>query len=160
MDKLLKVSIIVAVLLAGFGVFYHYVIYLPQLERKKEERAAQEKREAASRLERERAEAAKREEDRQAAYAACLQTARLNYEGDWANACKTAAELQASRLRTCLSDTLILNNPYMGKKYCYSTYGASNPSPSCSLPMTVADSLNKAFKDARQSCLAEAKSGL
>jgi len=32
-DKAVKLAIIVGILLAGSGIFYHYVIYLPDLER-------------------------------------------------------------------------------------------------------------------------------
>jgi len=46
-DKFVKISIIVAALMAGFGVFYHYVIHLPAIEREKRDAEEQEKADAA-----------------------------------------------------------------------------------------------------------------
>lgn len=34
-DKLMKLAIIAGFLLGGFGVFYHYLIFLPDLERQR-----------------------------------------------------------------------------------------------------------------------------
>ncbi len=160
MDKLVKLAIVVGVLLAGVGVFYHFVIYLPDLDRKKEEHLAQEKREAEFQKEQLRLEAANREQTRQTTYTACLQGARANYELNWATACKTAAASQVSRLRSCLADNLIVTNPYMGKNYCYNTFGGGNESPNCSLPKSTAEGVNKTYKEEQDRCLAESKSGL
>lgn len=63
MDKLVKISIIVASLLAGFGVFYHYVIYLPDVN-------AQHK----------------------AYYAKCRTAANEHYNSNWAAECKALAK--------------------------------------------------------------------
>ena len=44
---MLKIAVILGSLLVGFGVFYHYVIYLPSLENRKMEQAEKDKRENA-----------------------------------------------------------------------------------------------------------------
>ncbi len=43
MDKMLKLALAIAMLLAGGGVFYHYVIFLPAVERQAAAQAEQEK---------------------------------------------------------------------------------------------------------------------
>jgi hypothetical protein len=45
MDKLLKGSLAIGALLAGFGVFYHYVFFIPTVEREKQERVQAQQRE-------------------------------------------------------------------------------------------------------------------
>jgi hypothetical protein len=149
MEKLLKVAVILGALLAGVGVFYHYVIFLPSVERQKIERAETEKREAAN-----------QEASRQRFYEACKKDARSNYSANWAAACEDHAHTQTNRLRGCLSDQTIITNPYMGENYCKTTFGDIDPSPDCSLPKSRSESINQANKDAQQQCLAEARGGL
>lgn len=160
MDKFVKLAIIVGVLLAGVGVFYHFVIYLPELDQKKDERAAQEKRAVEFQQEQLKREAADREQIRQATYQECLQGRRANYETNWASACKINAASRSARLRSCLSDNLTISNPYMGKNYCYNTFGGADASPTCSLPRLTADGIGKTYKEEQDRCLAESKSGL
>jgi hypothetical protein len=81
MDKWVKLSIVAGVLMAGFGVFYHFVVFLPSLEREKK-----------------------------AAYAVCMQKARSNYDESWAAECRTMAERKKLDLQNCLADPTIINN--------------------------------------------------
>ena len=193
MDKAVKLAIIVGILLAGFGVFYHYVIYLPSLEQRKVEsereekeaakraeverveaakRAESERLEFALRLEEERAEAARRAQIakleaaqrdlrrdfmRKSAYNDCLDRAGKAYDVNWADACKANAKARSASLKNCLEDPNVMNYPNMGARWCHSTWGAADPSPSCSLPSSVAESINKTHDKAKQQCLAEAK---
>lgn len=186
MDKAFKFAIIVGVLLAGFGLFYHYVIYLPDVEQRRVEReraekeaarrdeieaakrAAIERAEAALRAEAERVEAAKRAEiakheanlrnlQRKSAYYSCLDGAGKSYDANWANACKAQAKVRFANLEKCLNDPNIVGNQFMGVRYCHSTYGGADPSPTCSLPGNIADDINKLHDKAKQQCLAEAK---
>lgn len=62
MDKWLKVSIMVAVLLAGAGAFYHFVFVLPEIE-----------------------------QARRGAIESCRYAARMVYDVHWAAACATQA---------------------------------------------------------------------
>jgi hypothetical protein len=75
LDKLLKLSIMVAVLLAGAGIFYHLVIYLPEVERSRRADAKQEAQAIAARTSVEQ----------------CLQAAQLLYDITWASACMAVA---------------------------------------------------------------------
>jgi hypothetical protein len=138
MDKLTRMAVIAGVLLAGIGVFYHYVIFLPGVEHDK---AAQAVR-------------------RQAAYSRCMEQADSIYNADWATACKDVAESAAVELRNCLSDKLIMTNPYMGASYCKRTFAGADPSPECTLPKSRAQSLNAAHKEAQQRCATEARLGV
>ena len=160
MDKLMKFAITVGALLAGFGVFYHYVVHLPGLEREKQQRAETEQRRKSEAQERQKLEAEYRAELRRRAYDACLDEARRNYTADWATACKAVASDKNAKLRTCLSDKTIIENRYMGVGWCRSNYGDADATPDCSLPSPRAESLNKQFRTGEERCLAEAKSGL
>jgi len=189
MDKAVKFAIIVGILLAGFGVFYHYVIYLPNLEQRRVERereekeaakraeaerveaakrAAVERAQAAILAEQERAEAARRAEiarheaalrnlNRKSAYYDCLDRAAKSYSAQWASECKAQAKIRSAKLKTCLEDPNIVGNQFMGERYCHSTWGGADPGPDCSLPSSLADSVNKTHDKAKQQCLAEAK---
>ena len=160
MDKLVKGVIVLAALLAGIGVFYYFVVFLPnienqklELERQKTERAETEKRAAAT-------QAASQEMIRQKMYDECKRGARTNYEVNWATACKTNARLRTSELQNCLTDRAIMANQYMGESYCRKTFSAEDASPDCALPISVSSPINQTLKDEDQRCLAEAKSGL
>lgn len=185
MDKSLKISIMVACLLAGFGVFSYYAIYLPDLEQRKEERqrakkkeeaarrAWQERLEAAARADQERAKAEKRAQveeleasqreaqarqhdlARKSAYYTCLDAAGKDYDANWANACKTQAKARWVALKNCLEDPNTGGNQFMGEVYCHSLYGGADPSLTCSLPSSIADGINKNHDKAKQQCLAE-----
>jgi len=180
-DKIVKLAIIVGILLAGSGIFYHYVIYLPDLEQRKVERDRVDREEAARRAEIERIEAAKRAAlERRAAllaeqqrieparraeiakheaamrninrntYYDCLNSVRKSYEGDWANACKTQAEIHSAQLKNCLETR------GLGETFCHSTFGGADPSPQCALRSSIADDINKNHDKEKQRCLAEA----
>jgi hypothetical protein len=56
MNRFLQLAVALGVLLAGGGVFYHYIVFQPEVRAKYEE---------------------------------CLRSARLNYERDWAELCKS-----------------------------------------------------------------------
>lgn len=149
MEKLVKFGVVLGALLAGLGVFYHYVIFLPSVERQKVKQEEAEKREAAS-----------KEASRQIFYETCKKNANSNYSANWASACEDVARTETMRLRNCLSDRAVMSNPYLGEHYCKSTFGDIDPSPNCSLPKIRAESIDQSFKDAQQRCLAEARDGL
>jgi invasion protein IalB len=75
-DTLVKFSIIVASLLAGFGVFYHYVIYLPDVDAQ-----------------------------RKAFYVKCQKGANENYKSAWAAACKAQAQGPNCSLPAVIADS-------------------------------------------------------
>ena len=138
MDKLLKLAIVFGVLLAGTGVFYHYVIFLPGVEK---EKTAQLGR-------------------RQEAYSRCIEQTESIYDANWAAACKDVAQLEAVELRNCLSDRMVMTNPYMGAAYCKRTFSGADPSPECTLPRVRAESIDTAHKQAQQRCATEARLGV
>ena len=149
MDKLMRLAVMFGALLAGGGAFYHYVVFLPGIERAKQDQVATEKREAA-----EQANA------KQVAYEACKQLARATYESNWATACESVAKERTAAMRNCLVDPSIMKNEFLGKQFCNRTYGEVDPSASCTLPGVRANSINGYLKTAEDKCLAEAKTGL
>jgi hypothetical protein len=149
MDRLMRFAVLLGALLAGGGVFYHYVFFLPGVERVKQEQVAQNKRDAEA-----------KERQRQLTYVSCKVSAQKAYDLDWANACFTVFKEQKVSLEACLKDKLIMGNEFLGRSHCESTYSGASPSLSCSLPLARADSLNHDLKEAQDKCLSEAKTGL
>jgi hypothetical protein len=149
MDKFLARTLGVAALLAGAGIFYHYVVHLPSLDREKK---AAEATAADSLAEEKRQRAAK--------YQVCLFTASQNYDQGWASACKSLAADNTRSLENCLATPSIMQNQFMGRQWCEKQYGDIDASPNCSLPGGRADNVNKYFTDAKKQCELEARTDL
>ena len=181
MDKIVKLAIIVGILLAGSGIFYHYVIYLPDLEQRKVERDRVDREEAARRAEIERIEAAKRaalerraallaEQQRieparrvdMAKHEAAMRTInRKTYYGCLNSVRKSyednwanACNTQAKLHSAQLQNCLETRG--LDETFCHSTFGAADPSPQCILRSSIADDINKNHDKEKQRCLAEA----
>jgi hypothetical protein len=148
-DKFVKIAVIVAALMAGFGIFYHYVIHLPSIERDK-----------IAAVEKEKTEAEATEAARKVQYESCKRTASQLYNIDWARACVSVANAKKADLQNCLTNRSIVTNPYMGEHYCRENFGGADPSEDCTLPKSRAESINKTLSDAEQQCLLEARGGL
>lgn len=141
-NRLLRLALAVGVLLAGAGVFYHYVVYLPHVDEQK------------------RADARARDEARTEGYSRCMQAAREQYDSDWADTCKSVAQSNAIELKNCLRDRLVMSNQFMGAEYCKRKYGEADASPNCTLPGKRADAVNDYYKAAKATCAAEARLGV
>lgn len=182
MDKLLKIAIIVGVLLAGFGVFYRYVIYLPDLEQRRVERERADREEVARQAEIERIEAAKRAAwERRAAllaerqrieparraetekHEAAMRNVNRKTYYDCLNSARKSYEDDWAN--ACKTDVEIhsaqlkncLETRGLGETFCQSIYGSADPSPQCTLRSSIADVINKNHDKEKQRCLAEAK---
>ena len=149
MDKFVARGLTGAALLAGLGIFYHYVIYEPALQRDRETKEA-----AAV----ERAEALQKEKANK--YAVCVDVARVNYDSNWAEACKNVAAENTRDFKNCLATPSIMSNPYMGAQWCQQQYGAIDPQPNCTLPGKRAEQINQYFADSKAQCEREAKLGM
>lgn len=149
LDKVSRLAIPLGVLLAGAGVFYHYVVFLPGLERQKQ-----------SQLEAEKVAQENKATQRAVQYELCNQRARSVYVSDWATACQSVADDQKLNYENCLKDPLVMGNQFLGKQYCIRTFGKANPAPDCTLPGPWANSINAAYKDSQQRCLQESKNDL
>ena len=182
MDKAVKIAIILGILLASFGVFYHYVIYLPDLELRKAERERAEIEAAVRRAEIERIEAARRaalerraallaEEQRieparrvdMAKHEAAMRTInRKTYYGCLNSVRKSyednwanACNTQAKLHSAQLQNCLETRG--LDETFCHSTFGAADPSPQCILRSSLAEGINKYHEREKQRCLAEAQ---
>ncbi len=69
MEEMLKIAVILGSLLIGFGVFYHYVIFLPSVENRKMQQAEKEKRESAEQA-----------NQRQLTYLTCMSAVGQDYD--------------------------------------------------------------------------------
>lgn len=85
MNKIVSVALSLGILLAGGGVFYHYVIFLPAVQANKEALEAKKAEEA----EQARVDAQQKEIAKAKIYTACLADAQGNYIHNWNRACKS-----------------------------------------------------------------------
>jgi len=182
MDKAVKLAIIVGILLAGSGIFYHYVIYLPDLEQRKVERDRADREEAARHAEIERIEAVKRTAlERQAAllaeqqrleparraeiteHEAAMRNINRKTYYDCLNSMRKSYEgdwANACKTQAKIHSAQLKNcleTRGMGETFCHSIYGDADPSPNCALRSSIADDINKSHDKEKQRCLAEAK---
>jgi hypothetical protein len=172
-DALLKLSIVVAVLLASSSVAYYHLIYLPERDaridaakaaaeqRRADETAAAEQRrsdEATAAEQRRSDEAAAAEQHRavekagaRMRYDRCLSDAQDNYHLNWVSNCNSKKQKEAQAYARCISastnDTSWI---------CHKPDASSD----CSLPSYIADSLGADLNKARDRCLQMYKSGL
>jgi predicted glutamine amidotransferase len=161
MDKHLRITIIVAILMVSLSASYYFVIYLPGLEKQKKEQTEREKEQTErekEQTEREHKIARLRESIiKREQYSTCLRYARKNYETEWAETCEKVAVISTEALSACLA-RVKYNSPE--ENYCRKNHPTTSPSPDCSLPKSKADELNQKHKQAQDKCIAEANAGL
>lgn len=87
-------------------------------------------------------------------YQACVGTATATHDTSWAAECKRINERDRTDYNSCL-DKLKLP-----KTYCDSSYVIHDPSPTCTLPPTIATVLDAALERARYRCLDESNAAL
>ena len=152
-DLVLKISIAVAILIAGLSVGYYFIVYLPGKDARAQA-AAQAAATNAAAANAAQASTAKQVEAKRAAnYAACLQTAQDNYSMDWDRNCTTQSQDRETAYNNCVNDTLSTASS------CREQY-PEIPVANCSLATNLANSLNDQLKDAKDRCLQQAKDGL
>lgn len=167
----LVLSIVIALLLAGVGIFYYYVIFAPNIEREKLElqkhqfnQERQDEIDARKRAEHEQNEALKaselREQQRNIAYTQCINIAEENYSDYWQRSCQKIAAANKAALDKCLNNNSIMSNEYMGESYCKRVYGTAKYNADCSLPTAQAENIEKRRKENKERCLAEAQNAL
>jgi hypothetical protein len=178
LDALLKVTLVVSALFASSAVGYYYLGYLPErdarlaIERRQqaeeEKRAQQERQEAIVRAqqaqemakaraqqEREDAEVQRQASEKatvQAQYQTCLSYARLDYEANWAGACKRWRALSVEGKLHCNYDANTQKTVCDPKKL---------PDPNdCALPREKARDFKSDLEKAKDRCLQETRAGL
>ncbi|QDF38267.1 hypothetical protein FJN17_12190 [Bradyrhizobium symbiodeficiens] len=160
-DTFLKISVAISLLGAAGSVGYYYAVYLPardvQLDndrrldkaraeiakRAAEERAQQERDATEQRRAAERAVA-------QAGYETCISRAEAVYNATWASNCKSVAERVRKQRSAC----------NLAPTACDSIYPATDAGPNCSLPTSLASSINANLQQGKERCLQESKAGL
>jgi hypothetical protein len=164
-DALLKLSVIVALLLASSGVAYYYAVYLPQRDSELDRETGLQKLHAygQKRADQERSVALQRDtEQRQAKtkasadirYQNCVDGARTSHDASWAAACQRLADKVVQGHTDCLSI------PNLPQGYCDAAYGTRDPSAHCTLPAVMAADLDAILNTARKACLQERNAAL
>lgn len=168
---ILAIGLVIAALIASAGVFYYYAIFTPQLEQQKlnleKEKRDQERADALAakkaeeeRLAQEKLDQEAKEQQKNFAYTQCLNNAQKVYENNWARNCKSIAERNKVELQNCLNTEYIMNNEFMGERYCQKMYGNTKGTADCSLPGAIAEKLNASLQEQKESCLVEAQNAL
>lgn len=148
MDKFFSRALGLAALMAGTGIFYHYVVYLPEMETGK--------RAAEAQISTTQEEKLKRQESK---YQSCIISAKNAYKEYRAASCRRIALLNSKDLKNCLS-TPILNDPYMGEQWCQKQYGNIDASPDCGLPEDLVKYATKNEVDAEAQCAIATRIGI
>jgi len=147
MDKWLKASIMVAVLLAGAGVFYHFVFFLPEVMQANRDKDEADKSEGSP------------ASARRAAYEECRQGAHLAYDVHWASACMFDASEAEAKHAACLRDPARASQPDQGKAHCDRVFERHDGAADCTLPAARAAAINAFLKEAEDKCRMEARAG-
>jgi hypothetical protein len=133
---------------------------LEQQKMEQERQDALEAKEAEeARIAQEKLDQETKEQQKNLAYSDCLTNAQAVYENNWAEIVKYCGTKQVE-LQNCLNTEYIMNNEFMGERYCKKTYGNTKGSADCSLPGAVAEKLNTSLKERKESCLVEAQNAL
>lgn len=156
----LAIGLVLAALIASAGVFYYYVVFVPNLEQQKldlEKQKLKEKQEAEAKALKKKEQES---EQRAQAYQNCVNNAEITYTNNWSSACQKLSERNQVGLDNCLNNPSIMNNQFMGKSYCEKVYGATEFDPECTLPGNTADGIEKARTERKEACMHEAEQAL
>jgi cell division septation protein DedD len=169
-DAILKLSVVASVLLASSSVGYYYLVHLPHqdaqfepervLERLRaaaKKRAEQEQWLFEQQASEQRAAEQQRVEERQTLekanrYQACLNRATDNYNASRLAACNHAREKIIKDQDDCVKLGF-------SRGVCAMAHVVREASPNCTLPRTVALTLDVDVEKARDRCLEEDKDG-
>lgn len=156
----LAIGLVVAALIASAGVFYYYVVFVPNLEQQKldlEKQKLKEKQEAEAKAQKKKELEA---EQRTQSYQNCIDNTEQTYALNWSNACQKISERNQIGLENCLNNPSIMNNEFMGKSYCQKLYGATEFDSECTLPSQTADGIEELRTERKEACMAEAQQSL
>ena len=164
-NALLKLSVIVALLVASAGVAYYYTVYLPDRDTRLDQeralaqaRADEDKRASEQQLALEQHQAEERRAEAKAGaesrYQTCIARASAAHELSWAVACKQLAEKTAQGHADCLATAKL------SQHYCDTVYPTRDASPNCALPVKVSTVIDDGLIKARNRCAEERNAAL
>lgn len=158
-NKAIKLSIIISVLLISFSFFYYYVIFLPKKEQTRINTEKQEQFSKELKEEREKKEA-------EQALNTCIATVEENYSNQWLKECKAQGKLSSS----CIALVGMTREEYIEKnktpieeysdpiKYLENletllvNRNKKLAECSCSLPLSLADRVNDSLEKNKNEC--------
>lgn len=150
-NTVLKLSLAVAVLLAGGGVGFYYGIYLPAQDVRRQTRALAEKQEAQAAADRALAERAQREQAAQREYQGCIDFAEKSYRERWTAACQAQHDVDQAAYADCADDL------FSTEQGCAADHPV-RPVQDCALPAQTARSYAQARDARKQECLGRLQS--
>lgn len=147
-DPILKVSLAVALLLAGGGVGYYYGIYLPAQDVHRQTQEMTARQSQAQEQARELAQRARREAAAQAQYQQCVDFAEVSYRQRWTQTCQSMHDADQAAFEDCADDF------FSTKRGCLAKHPI-RPARDCALPSQAAQSLSDARNQRRAQCLGQ-----
>lgn len=85
----------------------------------------------------------------------CLQGVEINYNKDWATNCKSRAKQVTEGYKNCIATAPNILDSTTAKKQCASIWGKPDNSAKCSLPASLADSINKNMQNNKTDCFSQ-----
>lgn len=148
-------------MLAAGSVGYYYSVYLPNRdaeldgERRLEKARAEFARKSAEERALAEREAAEQKQTRekaeiQARYEYCITRAERAYDTNWTSTCKSLADKARKDRASCT----------LPPATCDSMYPVRDPTVACSLPQSLASSINTDLERSKNRCLQESNAGL
>lgn len=159
LEKAIKLSILLVILLVGFAVFYHYVIFLPK---KEEARLEQQRQEQLAKEFKEREEQEKEQQEKEEAkqaLEACIANAETGYHNEWKEECKARGKLTSrciSLLDMTFEEYAEQNNipdDAIERITARLDFYNEQDECSCSLPLSIADRVNETLQKNKDYCL-------
>ena len=92
-------------------------------------------------------------------YNDCVSNVVTHHNNNWTSLCEQEARRHSKELQECITDPMIMNNPYMGEGYCKRLHGNIDGSKDCLLPKSLAAPLDSYTQAEKSRCIAEAKLG-
>ncbi len=129
-----KIGILVGIFVLAYTVYYSLVLQPANLESKRQALEAQQRFE----------QELKKESDKRS-LDSCLAAARIDYDLNWANACKANSNRIKTGYDNCMESGL-------NSTSCRSIWGTPNPSDNCSLPDAQAVTINGYLEKAKEDC--------
>ena len=127
MIKAVLIILSFSLLIIAGSIGYYFVLYLPQ-----KDQALMSQNEA-------------NKKSQMYLQSICIDDAQNNYKATWADDCKVNAERVKNGYNNCISEGL-------GNSFCLTTWATPDATPSCSLPSSTAESLNKQLQQEKDNC--------
>lgn len=147
-NAILKLSLALAVLLAGAGVGFYYGIFLPAQDIHRQAQAMAQRQATAKAQSKALVDQAKRVAAAQHAYDDCVNFAELSYKQRWTQSCKSLHDADEAAYQDCADDWFTTESGCRAKH-------PVRPERDCALPAQMAQQITQAREQRKAECQAK-----